>query len=91
MSYTQLLFALGFEKVVFGHTPGKLSIIGSSLILGSAIVVAYQKSTFESKEHPEESGAQGDEEAQRGLIANVETGQDHERLPLQDMQLTTLR
>lgn len=91
MSYTQLLFALGFEKVVFGHTPGKLSIIGSSLILGSAIVVAYQKSTFESKEHPEETGAQGDEEAQRGLIANVETGEDHERLPLQDMQLTTLR
>lgn len=43
MSYTQMLFALTFDKLVFNHTPGLLSIAGSSLILGSAIVVALQK------------------------------------------------
>jgi drug/metabolite transporter (DMT)-like permease len=43
MVYTQMLFALAFDKLVFGTTPGVLSIIGSSLILGSAIYVAVQK------------------------------------------------
>jgi uncharacterized membrane protein len=43
MVYTQMLFALGFDKLIFGTTPGWLSIIGSSLILGSAVYVAVQK------------------------------------------------
>ncbi|KIW05156.1 uncharacterized protein PV09_03707 [Verruconis gallopava] len=43
MVYTQMLFALGFDKLIFGTTPGALSIIGSGLILGSAIYVAVQK------------------------------------------------
>jgi hypothetical protein len=43
MVYTQMLFALGFDKVIFGTTPAPLSIIGSSLILGSAIYVAIHK------------------------------------------------
>lgn len=38
-----MLFALGFDKVIFGTTPAPLSIIGSSLILGSAIYVAVHK------------------------------------------------
>jgi hypothetical protein len=41
--YVQMLFALGADRFVFGHSPGLLSIVGSSLILGSAIVVALQK------------------------------------------------
>lgn len=45
MVYTQMLFALGFDKVLFGTTPAPLSIIGSSLILGSAIYVAIHKET----------------------------------------------
>lgn len=43
MVYTQMLFALSFDKLIFGTTPGVLSIIGSSLILGSAVYVAVQK------------------------------------------------
>jgi drug/metabolite transporter (DMT)-like permease len=43
MVYTQMLFALGFDKLIFGTVPGWTSIIGSSLILGSAIYVAVQK------------------------------------------------
>jgi hypothetical protein len=43
MVYTQMLFALAFDKLVFGTTPGMLSIVGSTLILGSAIYVAVRK------------------------------------------------
>jgi hypothetical protein len=43
MVYTQMLFALTFDKVIFGTTPTFLSILGSSLILGSAIYVAMHK------------------------------------------------
>jgi hypothetical protein len=43
MVYVQMLFALGFDKLIWGNTPGTLSIIGSSLILGSAIYVAIHK------------------------------------------------
>lgn len=40
MVYTQMLFALAFDKLVWNTTPGMLSIIGSSLILGSALYIA---------------------------------------------------
>jgi len=40
-----MLFALTFDKLVFGTTPNWLSIIGSALILGSAIYVALHKET----------------------------------------------
>lgn len=40
MVYTQMLFALAFDKLVWDTTPGVLSILGSSLILGSALYVA---------------------------------------------------
>ena len=40
MVYTQMLFALAFDKVVFNTTLGVWGIAGSSLILGSALYVA---------------------------------------------------
>ncbi|KAH8596421.1 hypothetical protein B0O99DRAFT_498117, partial [Bisporella sp. PMI_857] len=43
MIYTQMLFALGLDKVVFGQSPGWWSLGGSGLILGSAIFVAVKK------------------------------------------------
>ncbi|KAI9796891.1 MAG: hypothetical protein M1833_005940 [Piccolia ochrophora] len=43
MVYTQMLFALALDKLLFGTTPSLLSIFGSSLILGSALYVAVQK------------------------------------------------
>jgi drug/metabolite transporter (DMT)-like permease len=66
MTYTQMLFALTIDKLVLGHTPGILSIIGSTLILGSAIVVAMQRSATEVKvEKMEGGGTQEDEESRR--------------------------
>lgn len=43
MIYTNMLFALGLDKVVFGQSPGWWSLAGSGLILGSAIFVAVKK------------------------------------------------
>lgn len=43
MVYTQILFALTFDKLIFDTTPGVWSIVGSSLVLGSALYVAVHK------------------------------------------------
>ncbi|KAL8659422.1 MAG: hypothetical protein Q9226_000449 [Calogaya cf. arnoldii] len=42
MVYTNMLFALAFDKLVFDTTMGILSILGSSLILGSALYIAVK-------------------------------------------------
>lgn len=99
MTYTQMLFALGFDKLIFGHTPGVMSILGSSLILGSAIVVAIQKDP--NRGQPNKDGVReerdsadvGDEESRTGLMSGtrVENSEDHDRLPVQVVQLRTLR
>ncbi|USW58574.1 Putative EamA domain-containing protein [Septoria linicola] len=91
MIYTQMLFALTFDKLVFGHSPGFLSILGSSLILGSAIVVAFQKSTSESQKQAEDSNLRSDEEAQNHLMADIDGSNNQERLPVEEVQLRTLR
>lgn len=64
MVYMQMLFALTFDKLVWGTTPGALSIIGSSLILGSAIYVAMHR------EDPIKSSQRerGDGDEERGMM-----------------------
>lgn len=84
MVYVQMLFALSFDKLVFGTTPSALSIVGSSLILGSAIYVATHKEA-PRKEESEEEGrglmdGEADAEAER-----AEYGNDNE------IQMRTLR
>ncbi|KAF1946169.1 hypothetical protein EJ02DRAFT_500296 [Clathrospora elynae] len=66
MVYMQMLFALTFDKLVWGTTPGLLSIIGSSLILGSAIYVAMNKEDPNNKVEPTERG-DGEEERVRAF------------------------
>lgn len=58
MIYTNMLFALGLDKLVFGQSPGWWSLAGSGLILGSAVWVAVQKGREESRV----GGGRGDEE-----------------------------
>jgi len=86
MTYTQMLFALTFDKFFFGHSPDWMSIFGSTLILGPAIFVAMQKNAEEPKEGNEGSVTAGDEEAQR-LITGVndedELDVDGDRVPAQ--------
>lgn len=43
MVYTQILFALAFDKIIFNTTPGGWSIVGSSLVLGSALYITVHK------------------------------------------------
>ncbi|KAF2622290.1 hypothetical protein BU25DRAFT_214371 [Macroventuria anomochaeta] len=81
MVYMQMLFALSFDKLIWGTTPGALSIIGSSLILGSAIYVAMHK------EDPKKAGntrERGDQEEERGLVApELDADQDGDRQGIQ--------
>ena len=44
MVYTQMLFALAFDKFVWNETPSITSVFGSSLILASAVYVAVSGS-----------------------------------------------
>lgn len=95
MTYTQMLFALFFDKLIFGHTPGVMSIMGSSLILGSAVLVAMQKAPERAKQKDQNDRGNEDDESRMGLMSgstsDVETSEDHDRLPVQEIQLRTLR
>ncbi|KAL1797240.1 hypothetical protein ACET3X_003846 [Alternaria dauci] len=75
MVYMQMLFALAFDKLVWGTTPGALSITGSSLILGSAIYVAMNKEAPKKNVEPMGRGV-GEEE--RGLISPEFEGEQTE-------------
>jgi hypothetical protein len=57
MIYTNMLFALALDKVVFGQSPGWWSLGGSGLILGSAIFVAVKKQQVDIRRGDEETGA----------------------------------
>lgn len=58
MVYTQMLFALIFDRLVFGTDPSVLSLVGSSLILGSAIYVAMQKEGMKQRLEAEKAEEQ---------------------------------
>ena len=95
MAYTQMLFALAFDKLVWGTTPGMLSIVGSSLILGSALYVAVHNNNAKSSRR---ASLGGREEEELGLMANEseddESVSGNGRGPLrgvQEVQLRTLR
>ncbi|KAI9678142.1 MAG: hypothetical protein M1817_006086 [Caeruleum heppii] len=71
MVYTQMLFALTFDKLLWGTTPGALSIVGSSLILSSAIYVAVPKDAAK-KATVGQPRCTHDEE--QGLVHGVDQG-----------------
>ncbi|KAI9688488.1 MAG: hypothetical protein M1822_001437 [Bathelium mastoideum] len=94
MTYTSMLFALAFDKLFFGTTPGITSIIGSSLILGSAIYVAMQKSARREEEDRVIGRRQnGDEEEAMPLVdENPEVdGGGNENRDVEEVQMRTLR
>ncbi|KAB8346149.1 hypothetical protein FH972_023195 [Carpinus fangiana] len=78
MVYSQMLFALLFDRIVWGIVPDAMSWVGSSLILGSAIVVAIQKESTKKTETAQEGPR--DEE-----VALIEDQEEH-ALPLQNME-----
>jgi len=102
MTYTSMLFALTFDKFMFGQTPGVWSIVGSTLILGSAVWMAVKRDGSSSggggaKDVNEDSAradvSGGDEEEGMGLMAamedgEVETGRD---MAARDVEMRSLR
>lgn len=69
MVYSSMIFALFWEKMVWGTTPGWLSIMGSVLILSSAVYVG----TRQSKQN-EVVRRSGDEEVGLMNCPGVEVG-----------------
>ena len=72
MVYTQMLFALAFDKLVWNTTPGLLSVLGSSLILGSALYMAVISNNRKGKSVED---GKGDEEV--ALVACEADGYDN--------------
>lgn len=67
MTYTQMLFAMGLDKLVFGQTPGWWSLAGSGLILGSAIYVAVQRQDGDGA--ADEAVVAGREDEEIGMLS----------------------
>ncbi|KAK0260943.1 hypothetical protein LTR91_002161 [Friedmanniomyces endolithicus] len=107
ITYTQMLFALSFDKFFFGHTPDLLSIAGSTLILGSAIYIALManagkngpaKEVGEGGSASAGLGTEGELEAHEGLLGgarmgerDVESGEDYDRLDVREVAVRALR
>lgn len=96
MVYTQMLFALAFDKIVFNTTPGPWVIAGSSLILGSALYVALHNNNKKKKINHGQGAGRGDEEV--ALVGDeaddIESDLHNGTGPLrgvQEVQLRTLR
>ena len=53
MTYTQMIFALIFDKVIFGHNPSITSMLGSVLIVTSAMYIALQKANMKQRAQAE--------------------------------------
>ena len=95
MVYTQMRFALAFDKIVFNTTPGVWGIAGSSLILGSALYVALLNNNKKKKDEGR-GEVPRDEEVAVGVDDADEVGSDvHSGIgPLrgvQEVQLRTIR
>lgn len=86
-----MLFALGFDKFFFGQTPGATSIIGSTMILGSAIYMAMQREQGSSKESEDGADMGQNRDEEEGLMeaeetADSETGQGVEAIQMDQME-----
>ncbi|KAK3706005.1 hypothetical protein LTR37_012999 [Vermiconidia calcicola] len=92
MAYSQLIFAIGFDKLIFGHTPDLYSFIGSFLITGAAITIALQQNPDQGNEqNKNDNGTEGDEESSAGTMIEMEDApEQNTRPPVQDVQLRTL-
>ena len=92
MVYTQMLFALAFDKIVWNTTPGPWAIAGSSLILGSALYVALHNNN-KKKVSQGRGDRRADEEASLmgGSADDIDNDLHNETGPLRDVQEVQLR
>lgn len=60
MVYTQIVFALTLDGIVFHTMPHVVSMLGCALIMGSAVFLAWHKTKARNKAgNPEEGGPRG--------------------------------
>ena len=86
-----MLYALAFDKFVFGQTPGTMSIIGSTLILGSAVYMSVHRNGSSSSKEAEQvrdpdGRAGGDEEEMVGLMGASEIGEEGVEVEMRDLR-----
>jgi len=90
MVYTQVIFALAADKLVFDTMPDGWSIVGSSLVLGSALYIAVHRETSKAKNVGPEGG-----EEEVALITGdgeEESARSGERMRgVEEVQLRTMR
>ncbi|KAK4453713.1 hypothetical protein QBC34DRAFT_475673 [Podospora aff. communis PSN243] len=67
MVYTHMLFAAGYDRWVFGHEMGMLSLVGCGLIVGSALWAALSKKDKEEKHDAEQGVGNGGVEMEEGV------------------------
>ena len=90
--YIQVVFSLVFERIAFGVSPSGLSVVGTCIIIASAIFVALNKPPSESSAPANtESTAMWDlapsAEEGRGLLAGDERKEaEDDKDPLVDEQ-----
>ncbi|KAI0384908.1 hypothetical protein F5Y04DRAFT_223038 [Hypomontagnella monticulosa] len=75
MTYTHMLFAAAFDRFVFGHVMGWVSLSGCGLIVGSALWAAL------SKKEEAKTVDDAESEAERGVVA-IAAMADSEAAPM---------
>jgi drug/metabolite transporter (DMT)-like permease len=80
MVYTHMLFAAGFDRFVFGHEMGVLSLIGCGLIIGSALWAVLTKKEEVKRVSDREAAGMDEVEGVPMLRADVE---EEENIPLE--------
>ncbi|KAH9850407.1 drug/metabolite transporter [Lenzites betulinus] len=80
--YVQVIFAMIFERIFFHTVPPPLSLLGTAVILSSAIYVAFSKKKEASKGDYVELTS--DHTLEEGLLANEE---DSIELPVESVEL----
>ncbi|KAI2617457.1 hypothetical protein GGR54DRAFT_607789 [Hypoxylon sp. NC1633] len=76
MIYTNMLFAAGFDRWIFGNSMGWMSVAGCGLIVGSALWVALTR-----KETGKDVKNEGEDDAERGIVTAT-AATDHEGAPM---------
>jgi len=77
MVYTQMIFALIFDKLVFGTNPNLTSMFGSTLIVSSAIYIALQKESIKQREEARKALEQA--AAASGRSLELESSNGHSK------------
>lgn len=83
MVYTHMLFAAGFDRYVFGHEMGALSLIGCGLIIGSALWAVLTKKEETGKVRDRERGDMEGLTAQEGVPMLRGEAEEEESIPLE--------